>query len=555
MTSRVDPSWLTDAYPASIVCTVCHMLIQDMRTGCTEGHGMCRVCYESVLLHDARCPLCRAATSLSQLRKCRFFDDTVSEMQTRCKHGDHSKPQQQQQHTPSNNNGVGAGAVAVPSSISSISSSSSSSSSIDSSSSSMEPPRKARKQHATTPPTASKARASFCDWVGDVRHIAGHLDSMCELHLHSCIHAASGCGEQLTREGLLSHGDVCDYRPHKCTLCLAEFAFNTKSMHDDTACPSAAVSCNNTLCKTVVQRCDLQAHSDVCPWQVVACDSVGCTESYTRSDRAGHMTAFKLRHETLLADTAKQNVSDIAALKREVAALRADSLSHKNNFVLCLDHSSQLRGVSLETLNHSFFHNGPEVSCNARFLDETTIAVRVLNCSYQWNVSMHVSPSSHTLPCSCNHNPLLVLKYAPRAVQMLVSEGGQLRHLPHHRRLRRHGHHQAAHSREEPRQYGHYFSNVCRGQGRLRRPRRRVLYYVPRAHKHHVIRRVSGLCGGRGEGAKERRGEGANGGGPSCVWWWTLCGISVSKVSTALVYLSVCVSLSLCCPARVNVVV
>jgi len=212
---------------------------------------------------------------------------------------------------------------------------------------------------------------------------------MCELHLHSCIHAASGCGEQLTREGLLSHGDVCDYRPHKCTLCLTEFAFNTKSMHDDTACPSAAVSCNNTPCKTVVQRCDLQAHSDVCPWQVVACDSVGCTESYTRSDRAGHMTAFKLRHETLLADTAKQNVSDIAALKREVAALRADSLSHKNNFVLCLDHSSQLMGVSLETLTHSFFQNGPEVSCNARFLDETTIAVRVLNCSYQWNVSMH----------------------------------------------------------------------------------------------------------------------------------------------------------------------
>lgn len=290
MKNVVDPTYLVDeSVDDAFICGVCANLVNEMTTGCDEGHGICRLCYVTAIATSPSCPFCKQPTSADKLRKNRPFDDLVGALTMRCKHGQHIK-------------GAGGSEAAVGSK---------------------------RKQ-------AALKLIWRCPWVGTVSAFDAHLVDECRRELVPCMNAGDGCPLLMRRPDMAMHAIDCVGRPVKCTHCKKiypqheiEFGMHTEE------CAEAPVSCfseSRGCTANNLKRKDLIDHDPVCMWGLVECTAIGCDSVVMRKDVDAHMSSSLAAHQDAMQVYVRGLQRSVDALQKDNELLRLQCSAIKYTF-------------------------------------------------------------------------------------------------------------------------------------------------------------------------------------------------------------------------------
>ena len=130
-----------------------------------------------------------------------------------------------------------------------------------------------------------------CAWEGELRNLQEHLDPMrrrCDFVLITCFF---GCGEIIRSSAMKEHMKIhCCKRPSTCQHCGYHNAHNVVTEKHHPVCFQFPVECPNKCQAEGLKRCQLQAHIDECPLQVIACpfSGVGCIVQLPRREMEAH---------------------------------------------------------------------------------------------------------------------------------------------------------------------------------------------------------------------------------------------------------------------------
>ncbi|KAJ1466979.1 hypothetical protein T484DRAFT_1860164 [Baffinella frigidus] len=291
MKNAVDPAFVVDeSLDEAFICSVCANVVNEMTTGCDEGHGMCRVCYIKAIETSPKCPFCKEPTSRDKLQRNRPFDDLVAKLQMRCKHGRHIK-------------GAGGSAAAA----------------------------------ATAGSKRKKAeldKALHCPWVGAVSAFDTHLAVECLHEMVRCTNAKHGCHFESLRGDQGRHLADCVARAVKCKHCSAFFPKNKIAVHDNKClevpvrCPNAFKGCNVKN----LTRGGSAGHVLVCGWAADKCTALGCGVVLLKKDMEKHMLESVEEHQQSLQCFVADLEKKVVALGRDNDFLRMKCLASKYTF-------------------------------------------------------------------------------------------------------------------------------------------------------------------------------------------------------------------------------
>ena len=155
-----------------------------------------------------------------------------------------------------------------------------------------------------------------CTWDGPMNELEKHLGN-CGCETVNC----SDCEEELMRKFLESHhANHCPEREVSCPNCkeVGAYSFITSDEHID-ECPDIVVPCPNEGCGKEMYRKLLQAHTKICPKEIISCSYsiAGCCVMTTREAVMEHEHQFTQEHLHMALEHMRQQDAEIKALKQE----------------------------------------------------------------------------------------------------------------------------------------------------------------------------------------------------------------------------------------------
>ena len=131
-----------------------------------------------------------------------------------------------------------------------------------------------------------KCTSTGCPWINELGSLDDHLQT-CGYKLVSC---AYGCGDQVIRNNLHLHTEVCLLRKHRCEHCKAEGPYKEMIGGHLDKCPDLMVPCPNSGCEVSIKRKDMASNHLECPHETISCPykDAGCTYTSPRQAMEHH---------------------------------------------------------------------------------------------------------------------------------------------------------------------------------------------------------------------------------------------------------------------------
>ena len=143
-----------------------------------------------------------------------------------------------------------------------------------------------------------------CEWVGELRDLTDHLDTVkrkCDYLLFPC---SFGCGQRVRRHAMKHHKlHECPKRDHTCEYCSYHDSRDIVMEQHLPVCHEFPVKCPNKCKVEGLKRKQLNAHADECPLQVIECpfSSAGCTVKLPRNQMEMHEDTAMRQHLRIVA--------------------------------------------------------------------------------------------------------------------------------------------------------------------------------------------------------------------------------------------------------------
>lgn len=160
-----------------------------------------------------------------------------------------------------------------------------------------------------------------CEWKGELRKLAEHLQNECLYVLTTCKYK---CRTAVLKWDIEWHEEhQCRERPYKCSFCDLQATAEEIDRHAS-ECKERLVPCPNN-CPKKLKEYEIAKHLELqCPLQIFSCifSSVGCSKPLSRDECLQHMEDEGIRHlDWLVKDftaTKASFTSEIASLKRSL---------------------------------------------------------------------------------------------------------------------------------------------------------------------------------------------------------------------------------------------
>jgi hypothetical protein len=155
-----------------------------------------------------------------------------------------------------------------------------------------------------------KNRNFYCEWVGKLCELAGHLACDCRRQVVTCPH--DGCVAEIFREDMPTHQKLCEFRIISCDDCSLNIAFNTTKPHQD-VCPKFKVPCPQE-CPHMIERQHVEKHINIyCMNTVIQCPygEYGCSTFLTKKELDGYLSSNTNRHNFLVLSYMRDFHSDV----------------------------------------------------------------------------------------------------------------------------------------------------------------------------------------------------------------------------------------------------
>lgn len=168
-----------------------------------------------------------------------------------------------------------------------------------------------------------------CEWQGTVNALKAHLD-ICK---YALVHCPQKCGELILRKDVAEHrSSKCSFRMYKCPFCGESgiYAYITK-VHD-AKCSKKIVSCSNSGCNQVMQRCLVEEHVKfACDYTIVLCKykNFGCDMKAERRHMQQHEDDHKLHLDMAVVTTSE--------LEHRVAKLETSLQEATKNIAIVME--------------------------------------------------------------------------------------------------------------------------------------------------------------------------------------------------------------------------
>ena len=177
-------------------------------------------------------------------------------------------------------------------------------------------------------------KADGCDWQGEIRSIAKHINPFNDGCNFIEVKCRLGCGEKLVRHLMEKHiSDDCPLRRITCRYCGYKGECENLLGPHLSECLEYPVSCPNKCTDSKMVRGKIHMHLEKdCPLEKINClfETSGCTTKVLRKDMTEHIDSERLQHLMLLGraqDSLKKQLdklnSKLAAYETENASLQA----------------------------------------------------------------------------------------------------------------------------------------------------------------------------------------------------------------------------------------
>lgn len=177
-------------------------------------------------------------------------------------------------------------------------------------------------------------KADGCDWKGEIRNVAKHINPYQEGCNYVEVKCRLGCDRKLVRHLMEQHiSDDCPLRKITCRYCGYKGECEKLLGPHLSECPEYPVSCPNKCTDVKMVRSKIHIHLEKdCPMETISClfENSGCSTKVLRKDMTEHVDSERLQHLMLLGqaqDSLKKELdkcnSKLAAYETENASLRA----------------------------------------------------------------------------------------------------------------------------------------------------------------------------------------------------------------------------------------
>ena len=161
-----------------------------------------------------------------------------------------------------------------------------------------------------------------------------HRRKVHQVRVH-CWHKDNGCGWVGEINGLKRHADSCELRPWECKFCGLKCTYGEGERKHWPTCRKFPEPCPNSCEVGNVERCNIEQHRSVCPFEPVPCGmkEFGCSVVVPRKELATHMKESELQHLTAMTMLnlclTKQLQQDSTDRDKKIAQLQQEMIDQK----------------------------------------------------------------------------------------------------------------------------------------------------------------------------------------------------------------------------------
>lgn len=144
-----------------------------------------------------------------------------------------------------------------------------------------------------------KNRSNNCEWKGMLMDLVNHMQYECKKHLIPCNN--DGCKQNIFREDMNKHLQICPFRIVDCEFCNTSIASILLPQHHE-VCPKYVMSCPQK-CGSKITREDEDNHIfKDCLNTLMNCplSSIGCLATFQKKNFHSHMEVMLKEHEMFI---------------------------------------------------------------------------------------------------------------------------------------------------------------------------------------------------------------------------------------------------------------
>jgi hypothetical protein len=265
-------------------------------SGCVEGHFLCFLCYEQVMVvEDApRCPSCRTFVHAVWFMRNRMLDTIVDKAVVSCQLFDSSVPSKRTRYHAVDDASMIVKATAGLTDVVSFSSKPSKVSNMSITDLRRELSIEDDEEYISATELQrmvfawrNHGEVAQCRWVGCMSALKAHLDQRCRTTTTPCPFPV--CGMNPLMKDAAAHSLVCGTRLIVCKHCKGSYKAAVLLEHF-TKCPHKTVVCPNEGCNARVSRGTMNVHAIGCAYEVVQCPCQPCDQvRLRRQDVSDHL--------------------------------------------------------------------------------------------------------------------------------------------------------------------------------------------------------------------------------------------------------------------------
>ena len=157
-----------------------------------------------------------------------------------------------------------------------------------------------------------------CGWTGKLQDLEAHLDIASNNCQYVDVECPNKCDKPIQRREIPDHlENYCPKREYNCGYCGFTGSYEVVCNDHYPECDSYPIPCPNSCTVVSIERGTLDMHLNMCPYQEVECDVMGCGERFMREAQEKHMDKNMQKHVMLMAVATKKLYADTEVLKKE----------------------------------------------------------------------------------------------------------------------------------------------------------------------------------------------------------------------------------------------
>ena len=157
-----------------------------------------------------------------------------------------------------------------------------------------------------------------CGWTGKLQDLEAHLDIASNNCQYIDVECPNKCDKPIQRREIPDHlENYCPKREYNCGYCGFTGSYEVVCNDHYPECDSYPIPCPNSCTVVSIERGTLDMHLNMCPYQEVECDVMGCGENFMREAQEKHMDKNMQKHVMLMAVATKKLHVDTEVLKKE----------------------------------------------------------------------------------------------------------------------------------------------------------------------------------------------------------------------------------------------